>query len=116
MVYTVREGPRTLIRKIRFEGDTYFGWLKLRTSIGSAQRFWPFVTGVLDDEQIQRDVDTLRNLYVAEGFLDAEVSRRLERSDDKTRAVLTFVISQGPRYRVRQDRPERATRSSATPT
>ncbi|MCJ7544135.1 MAG: hypothetical protein MUP47_06155, partial [Phycisphaerae bacterium] len=48
----------------------------------------------------QRDVIALRNLYAADGFLDAEVSRRLELSDDKTHAVLTFVIAQGSRYQI----------------
>jgi outer membrane protein insertion porin family len=100
VIYTVREGPRTLISRIRFEGNTHFGWLKLRMSIGSAQRFWPFVAGVLDDEQVERDVVTLRNMFVGDGYLDAEVSRRIELSADNTRAVLTFVISQGQRYTV----------------
>ena len=100
VIYTIREGSQTRIGRIRFEGNTYFGWLKLRMSIGSAQRLWPFVEGVLNEEQVQRDVVTLHNLYVAEGFLDAEVSRRLDLSADKTRAVLTFVIAQGARYRV----------------
>ncbi len=98
VIYTVREGPKTHIHRLRFQGDTHFGWLKLRMSVGSAQRLWPFVAGVLEEEQVQRDVMTLRNLYVADGFLDAEVSYHLELSPDKSRAVLTFVIVQGPRY------------------
>ena len=102
VIYDIREGPRTLISKIRFEGNTHFGWLKLRMSIGSAQRLWPFVAGVLSDEQIQRDVESLRNLYVGDGFLDAEVSRRLDLSEDRSRGVLTFVIAQGPRYHIGQ--------------
>jgi outer membrane protein assembly complex protein YaeT len=100
VVYTIREGPKTLVRRIRFEGNTHFGWLKLRTSIGSSERFWPFITGVLDEDQIRHDTDTLRNLYVEDGFLDAEVSHRLDISPDKSRAVLTFLIKEGPRYRV----------------
>ena len=100
VIYTIREGPEIFVKKIRFEGNTHFGWLKLRTSIGSSERFWPIITGVLDEDQIRRDVDTLRNLYVEDGFLDAEVSRRLDVSPDKSRVVLTFLIKEGPRYRV----------------
>jgi outer membrane protein assembly complex protein YaeT len=100
VVYRIREGPKTRIRKIRFQGNTYFYTVKLLMTIGSKQKFWPFVSGALDAEQVDRDVDTLRNLYVDEGFLDAQVARRLDYSDDRKSAALTFLIDQGWRYRV----------------
>ncbi|MFB3893409.1 MAG: outer membrane protein assembly factor BamA [Phycisphaerae bacterium] len=98
--YRVVEGPQSFIRKILFEGNTYFGWFRLYFSIESKERFWPFISGKVDDEMIARDADTLRNMYVGEGFLDAEVDARKTDSPDKTKVTLTFRIRQGPRYRV----------------
>jgi outer membrane protein insertion porin family len=99
-VYRVVEGPKVHIRRVRYQGNSYFRTLYLRFQTKTAGRFWPLVSGNLDAEQIDEDVNTLRNLYVGEGFLDAEVGRVLEFSDNKRKATLTFTINEGPRYRV----------------
>jgi len=100
VVYKIVEGPRVTIRKVQFKGNTYFWALKLRFKVEVWRKWWPFVEGYYDQEKIDRDIITLRNLYVAEGFLDAEVLRELEYSADKSRITLTYVIQQNKRYRV----------------
>ncbi len=100
VVYNVVEGPKVFINDIKFEGNTQFDWFTLRFKVESQPRFWPFIKGQLDNDAIARDVDTLRNMYVAEGYLDAEVDARPQFSDDKTKVTLVFRIRQGPRYRV----------------
>jgi outer membrane protein assembly complex protein YaeT len=102
IVYKITEGPRVRIRKIVFEGDTYFGDLKLRQTVGSSARLWPFIDGFLDTEQVAQDVMALQNQYVSEGYLDAEVGRLLKFSEDRQDVTLTFVIKEGPRYQVNQ--------------
>jgi len=94
------EGPRVYIRRVRYQGNSHFRRLQLRLRTKTAARFWPLLSGNLDVEQIADDINTLRNMYVGEGFLDAEVGRTLEFSDDKRKATLTFTINEGPRYRV----------------
>jgi outer membrane protein insertion porin family len=102
--YIIVEGPRVAIRNFVFDGNTFFSKITLPFKIESSRRFWPFVKGVLDDEMIKRDADTLRNLYIDEGFLDAEVQAEAVFPADKTAAkqgvTLVFHIKQGPRYRV----------------
>lgn len=100
VVYTVVEGPKVAVKKVLFEGNTHYHSLTLLLKIGSKRRIWPFMAGKLDVEQVERDVDTLRNLYTSEGFLDAKVARRLAFTDDKSRVVITFGIEEGPRYTV----------------
>jgi len=102
VIYTIVEGPKVRVRKVRFEGNEFYGNLKLRTTIGTAARLWPIVEGYLDEDQIAQDVLTVRNLYVSEGFLDAEVGRLLEFSEDREDATVTFVIKEGQRYRVNE--------------
>jgi outer membrane protein assembly complex protein YaeT len=100
VVYRVVEGPQVRVRDLEFEGNEYYTDWRLSRAVASAERLWPFVDGFLDPEQVQRDLTTIRNLYVSEGFLDVEVDRLLEYSADKTSAALTFVVREGPRYRV----------------
>ena len=102
VVYTVVEGPKVRIRKIRFEGNEFFSGFKLRQTIGTSARLWPLLEGFLDIEQVAQDVLAIRNLYIEEGFLDVEVGRLLEFSEDRKDATLKFVINEGQRYRVNQ--------------
>ena len=100
VVYKVVEGPKVLVRKIRFQGNDFYGSFKLKQSISSSQRLWPFVDGYLDTDQVAQDELTIRNMYIAEGFLDCEVGRLLDFTANRADATLTFLIKEGPRYRI----------------
>lgn len=100
VIYKIVEGPQVFIKKIAFEGNHYFSSWRLKQQTGLSQRLWPLVPGYLDIEQAENDVVQIRNLYITEGFLDAEVDRKLTFSADKTKATLTFLINEGPRYRI----------------
>jgi outer membrane protein assembly complex protein YaeT len=100
VVYKVVEGPKVLVRKIRFQGNDFYGSFKLKQSISSSQRLWPFVDGYLDTDQVAQDELTIRNMYIAEGFLDCEVGRLLDFTANRGDATLTFLIKEGPRYRI----------------
>ena len=56
--------------------------VRLRMAVGASARFWPILAGYLDIEQIDGDVNTIQSMYVSEGFLDVEVSKLLEFSDE----------------------------------
>ena len=100
VLYRIVEGPKVVIRKLRFSENHTFGNLRLRQEVSVAARFWPFVAGTLDSEEVERSVNAIRSLYVREGYLDAEVGRLMEFSDDKKDVTLTFVIKEGIRYRI----------------
>ena len=100
VVYKIREGPKAYLKKIRFKGNKAFTDFRLRRVIESRARFWPFVAGTLDLETVDRDAVDLRNFYQGEGYLDAQVASDI--SYVKAGAVVTFVIQEGPRYRIRK--------------
>jgi len=100
VIFNIVEGPQTIITKVKFEGNHYFSNFSLGMKTSTKARLWPLIDGSLNTEKIQRDVTLLRNIYVQDGFLDAEVGRRLNFSPDKTKATVTFVINEGPRYRI----------------
>jgi outer membrane protein insertion porin family len=100
LTYTLVEGPNVVVNKITFEGNDHFNRLVLGQRIGTHRAVWPFVKGPLDIEQIERDVNLLRKLYVDDGYHGAQVSYRLEYNDDKSKVEVVFVIAQNPRYRI----------------
>lgn len=100
VIYRIVEGPQVKVTKIKFKGRKHFTGFRLKRFIGSSARFWPIVAGYIDVEQIDRDVQAIRNLYVSEGFLDVQVGRVLEFSDDKKTATVMFAIDEGPRFRI----------------
>ncbi len=100
LTYNIVEGPQTIVKKVRFEGNHYFSNFSLKMKTSTKAKVWPFVAGSLNVEKVERDVTLLRNIYVQDGFLDAEVGRKLDFSTDKTSVVVTFVIKEGPRYRI----------------
>ncbi|MBS3820886.1 MAG: BamA/TamA family outer membrane protein [Planctomycetes bacterium] len=100
LVYRVVEGPKVIVTNVHFEGNHYYKRLQLWMRVDTRGRMWPFIDGVLDFEQIERDVSTIRNLYTGEGFLDCEVARDISFSDDKKKAVVTYKIHEGARYRI----------------
>lgn len=102
VVYTIVEGQKISLRKIRFEGNQAFGARRLRGRISSRARFWPFLAGVLDSEAVEGDVAALREFYRSEGYLNSRVDRLLKFSSDKRRAELTFIIDEGGRHRIRR--------------
>ncbi|MFW5732866.1 MAG: outer membrane protein assembly factor BamA [Planctomycetota bacterium] len=99
--FVIDEGQRAFVRELKIKGNDYFSSFWLRLKMGQTVRFWPFVTGAYNPEQVQRDLVTIRNMYIEEGFLDVEVGRLPpEFSDSRRRVTLTIVIREGPRFRV----------------
>jgi len=101
VIYRIVEGPKVVLKKIRFKGNDSFSARELKRVIKSRARFWPIEAGVLDAETVERDVVDLRNFYQREGFLNAQVARQLDFTPDR-RAIVTFVIEEGLRFRVRK--------------
>jgi len=101
VIYRIVEGPKAYLKNIRFLGNEQIGSLVLRGQIKSKKRIWPFTSGALDLETADRDVVDLRNYYHSKGFLDAQVAREL--TCKGRAATLTFLIEEGPRYRVRRN-------------
>jgi outer membrane protein insertion porin family len=104
VVYRVTEGPQVFVRSIRFAGNKSYSSLTLRWKVETSARLWVIVPGYYDPQKVERDVTALRNFYLSEGFYDVEVGRTVDFSSDGRRATVTFVINEGPRFRVNEVR------------
>ena len=100
VVYKIVEGPLVRIRKIRIKGNDHFGTLKLKLQVRSNSRIWPIFPGRYDPDQVAQDVEAIRRLYLEEGFLEVKVDALPRTSADQKNVELTFVIDEGPRFRV----------------
>jgi len=69
---------------------------------------WPAVktsepvrrAGTYDPDQIDDDVASLRKWYEDHGFFDVRVGRKTSWSTDQTEVMVTFLIEEGPRYKI----------------
>jgi outer membrane protein insertion porin family len=106
LIYRVREGPRVRIRQFRFEGNDHIPDKELRTSIDSKTWFPLIRGGELNRDRLELDAGEVRNFYRGEGYLDAQVGRRIDISPNERDAVVTFLVNEGRRYTVRDLRFE----------
>ncbi len=100
VVYTINEGPKGAISRIRFQGNNAFSDRVLRKQMKTkGKTILAFVdkSGRLDEAQLQQDIDALREWYQDHGYIDVEIPEvRRERMND--RMILVIPISEGPKY------------------
>jgi len=100
VLYTINEGPRVRIASVKFSGNKAIktGTLRQITKIKQKNWFyWPFY---YTQEAVAEDVVRLENFYYEKGFLDYKITAQTQFSDDKSGVYLTFVIEEGPAYRI----------------
>ena len=100
LVFNVTEGPQVTIRKVNFLGNHSFDDGRLKDQIQTKSWFPIFRPGTFEPEQIEDDVAALRRYYEGKGFFDVRVGRKLIFSPDQREMQVTFVVNEGPRYRV----------------
>jgi len=102
-VFLVDEGRSRKSFWTTFVGNTIATDARLLTQIKSKPGFFWFLGGDVDHEKIDADVDTLTAYYRSLGFFQARVGREVQVIHGLGRdwALLTFVINEGPRYKVR---------------
>ena len=100
VVFVIVEGPKLRIKKVKFEGNHNLKTSKLKGKVKTKSYFPVFHKGALDDEKLNLDCLALQGYYRDEGFLDARVIKEVKFNENKNRALVTFIIEEGPRYRV----------------
>ncbi len=102
VVFVIVEGPKVAVKSVDFDFETTqsFSKYKLRRQIKTKRAIWLLTLGKLDRPQLARDVASVRNFYRDEGYLDAEVSSKLTFNPAKDKASVTFLVNEGPRYRI----------------
>ncbi|MCA9273724.1 MAG: outer membrane protein assembly factor BamA [Phycisphaerales bacterium] len=100
VLFEVREGLRTRITDIRFEGNTSFRPGLLLGEIETRESNI-FRSGPLDDNVLRADERALARYYKDHGYLDARAGSLVTTSPDSREAIVTFYIEEGPLYSLR---------------
>lgn len=126
LLFRVDEGPKTTVGTITFLGNASFPADAVFGQIGAGDHLIRDAKieggpargllngGAFSREALEDDLDKLRSFYRSRGFLDATVDVAEARfTDDRSVVDLTYLVVEGPRYRVRSIRVEHADGSGA---
>ena len=102
VVYTINEGAKGPISRVRFEGNTVFSEFRLRKQMktkGKTLISFLDKSGRLDETQLQQDLDAIREWYQNAGYIDVEVGAP-RRERQRGRMMLVIPITEGRKYHV----------------
>ncbi len=94
VIYTIVEGERLRIRSVKFEGNETIKSKDLRNAIKTKTRSWVFWPAYYTEEKVAADMEKLQDVYWDRGYLDHFI-------EVKGRTHITFVIDEGPLYKLR---------------
>ncbi len=104
LIFTFKEGKRTLIKRVCFTGNNYFRGKTLRSMIFTRE---DWVLGFLDragsyqPDAIEADKHVLESYYQSHGFLHAKVDDVSTEIDPVSKgALVTFHINEGDQYTI----------------
>ena len=101
-IYTINEGQKGAVRAVRFEGNAHFSERTLRRQMKTKAKSIISIfdkSGRLDNQQLQQDLDSLREFYQNHGYIEVAIKDvRQEHYDGSLRLVI--VIAEGLQYHV----------------
>lgn len=104
LVFEIKEGDKTTIREIRFDGARAFSHGRLKDVIKSVETNWlSFLqtTNVYDPDRVEADRDLLRRFYLKNGYADVRIVSAIGEYDPAKKGfIVIFKIDEGPQYKV----------------
>jgi outer membrane protein insertion porin family len=122
-IYLINEGSKQKIQIVKFVGNSISSGGRLRTQIDSAHPTLYLFKGELDRKKLDEDVEKLMAYYRGLGFFRARIGREVRDYDTNEDGdpeamfsrvarefnqwetvnwvVVTFIIDEGPRYKIR---------------
>lgn len=113
IVYLINEGVAQKVWDVDFIGNDFASDGRLKTIIQSKPPLLKVNTqipginlkqGALNRDLLKTDIEQLEAYYRSFGFFQAKVSRKIDFNDKGNWAKITFIVNEGPRYRVRDVR------------
>ncbi len=106
VVFRISEGECERIWAIRFVGNSSFTdsllAVKIRSRDAGSAGWRSYLNNKAIRSQLEGDKQTLVGYYRALGYLNAQIDYELEYSDSGKWVTVTFVIDEGPRFRVEE--------------
>lgn len=104
LTFFVKEGPKARIKTVAFDGAAAIPARKLKKPLVTREYFWLFSwfddSGVYKKEELDNDVERLRQVYFDEGYLDVKLGKpTVDLSVDKKSFTVRFPIVEGPQFK-----------------
>ncbi|MGO8899356.1 MAG: outer membrane protein assembly factor, partial [Isosphaeraceae bacterium] len=101
VVFQIFEGPKFKIASVDFKGNTFASDAQLWTKITSRKPILGLVGGKYHRDMLEEDKRKLTDYYQGQGFFEVKVTPVTRPGASLGDVNLTFVISEGTRYKVR---------------
>lgn len=102
--FIINEGPVERLNKIMFVGNKAFSSDLLKARIKSRDArggITSYILNLASDQKIDADRDGLMGYYRSLGYFDARVDYRKDYNERGDFIDLTFIVSEGERYKIR---------------
>src|ERR1700693_5529885 len=103
VTFAISEGRKAVVKTIRFVGNMAIRSKRLHKEMKTKENnILGFLTGAgrLNNQQLDGDVQKLKELYQDNGYADAQITDvRIDRLDKKN-VIITIYINEGPQYHV----------------
>ena len=103
VIYTIGEGEKGAVSRIRFEGNEHFSDRALRKQMktrGKTLIAFLDKSGRLDENQLQQDLDKIREFYQNHGYIDVEVKDVRKERPGGGPILITIAVTEGTQYHV----------------
>lgn len=104
VVYRIDEGDRKYIKRVEFHGNSKLEDKKIKKKLYSKPKYFlSFITkrGLFKIEEIKRDSDRIKAVYLDHGYLDVRVSEpEISYDEEKDGYAVSFAIEEGESYRI----------------
>ena len=101
VIFQIEEGDRFEVTDIGVVGNKGLTAKQVKDVMETRERFLYFFFGTLKREDLRRDLDRIRALYLDHGYLDVKVEEPQVEVDRRAHRVkIVLRVSEGPQYRV----------------
>lgn len=104
VVFTVKEGGKTGVRAIEFQGNQAYSAYRLRGIMQTTEMnilSWLKTSDVYDPDRISADLEAVRRFYLRNGYADFRVVGSDARYDDVRQGWIVMIsVEEGSPYRV----------------
>ena len=103
VTFTITEGDKFDVSDIQVVGNVALTAKQITSKMQTEPLYLFFFGGTLKREELRRDMDRIRLLYLDNGFLDIAVEEpEIQIDDAKRRLKIVIRVQEGPQYHIQQ--------------
>ncbi|MGE5444882.1 MAG: outer membrane protein assembly factor BamA [Ignavibacteriales bacterium] len=104
VTFEIKEGSKAYVKEVVFVGNKALSTKKIKNVLAIKPKwFLTFITGrgLYKQEEMERDSERIRELYLDNGYIDVKVSKPEIAYNEKRKGfVVTYRIEEGSQYKV----------------